>query len=167
MQWSKLKSQVEGLFADSVQGRVRLHSTRYRSMHDWEGRAWITLDGEEIVDMPNFDKWIYECRKRAEKLSGPDNDSYFWEDQAASQLQQESFFKHGDLGRAMFAYLHLSIDDILASENAIIRALGMLDRRVGKRRLPALAGSIDHPLVRLLYLFRCEAEGIKTLRLLG
>ena len=67
----------------------------------------------------------------------------------------------------MFAYLHLSIDDILASENVLIRAIGMLDRRLGKRRLPALAGSVNHPLVRLLYVFRCEAEGIKTLRLLG
>ena len=54
MQWSKLKSQVEGLFADRVQGRVRLHSTKYRRMHDQEGRAWITLDGEEILNMPNL-----------------------------------------------------------------------------------------------------------------
>lgn len=167
MQWSKLKSQVEGLFAESVQGRVRLHSTKYRRMHDQEGRAWITLDGEEILNMPHLFKWLHERRTRAEELAGPDNDSSFWEDQAASQLQQESFFQQGDLGTAMFAYLHLSIDDILASENPLIRAIGMLDRRVGKRRLPALAGSVNHPLVRLLYLFRCEAEGIQTLRLLG
>jgi hypothetical protein len=167
MQWSKLKSQVEELFADSVQGRVRLHSTKYRRMHDQEGRAWITLDGEEILNMPNLFEWLYQRRKRAEELAGPHNDPSFWEDQADLQLQQESFFRQGELGDAMFAYLHLSIDDILASENVLIRAIGMLDRRLGKRRLPALAGSVNHPLVRLLYVFRCEAEGIKTLRLLG
>lgn len=52
MQWSKLRTQVEDLFADCVRGRVRFHSTRYRRMHDQEGRAWITIDGQEIINMP-------------------------------------------------------------------------------------------------------------------
>ena len=38
----------------------------------------------------------------------------------------------------MESYLLLSIDDILASENVLIRAIGMLDRRLGKRRLRGL-----------------------------
>ncbi|NQT88950.1 hypothetical protein HQ560_19435, partial [bacterium] len=70
MKWSKLKSQVEGMFADSVRGRVRLHSTRYRKAHDQDGRAWITIDGREIVNMPHIFKWIHERNELEAKLAG-------------------------------------------------------------------------------------------------
>ncbi len=63
--------------------------------------------------------------------------------------------------RALWDSLSLSIDDMLHSENGIIRALAMLDRRLGKRRLLALDLPDDElPLVRTLYALRCEAEGI-------
>ena len=168
MQWSKLRSQVEDLFADSVKGRVRLHSTRYRKMHDQEGRAWITIDGEEIVNMPHIFKWLYERDRRAAELSGVEPSMQTWEDYASKwraaekELRQESVFWQGDLGDAMFGYLHTSIDDILTSENVLVRAIGMLDRRVGKRRLATFAENINHPLVGLLHTFRCDAEEMKT-----
>ena len=168
MQWSKLRSQVEDLFADSVKGRVRLHSTRYRKMHDQQGRAWITIDGEEIVNMPHIFKWLYERDRRAAELAGVEPGMQTWEDYASKwrnaekELRQESVFWQGDLGHAMFGYLQTSIDDILTSDDALVRAIGMLDRRVGKRRLATLAETIDHPLVALLHVFRCDAEGVKT-----
>jgi hypothetical protein len=59
MQWSKLKRNVESLFADSVRGRVGPPSTRYRTMHDHDGRAWITLDSQEIINMVHIWKWLY------------------------------------------------------------------------------------------------------------
>ena len=168
MQWSKLRSQVEDLFADSVKGRVRLHSTRYRRMHDQEGRAWITIDGEEIVNMPHIFEWLYQRNRRAAELTGVELSMNNWPDyapklrDAEKELHQESVFWQGDLGDAMFGYLHTSIDDILTSDDVLIRAIGMLDRRVGKRRLSTLAETIDHPLVRLLHVFRCDAEGMRT-----
>jgi len=168
MQWSKLRSQVEDLFADSVKGRVRLHSTRYRKMHDQEGRAWITIDGEEIVNMPHIFEWLYQRDRRAADLAGVELGMNNWQDyapklrDAEKELHQESVFWQGDLGDAMFGYLHSSIDDILTSDDVLIRAIGMLDRRVGKRRLSTLAETIDHPLVRLLHVFRCDAEGMRT-----
>jgi hypothetical protein len=42
-----------------------------------------------------------------------------------------------------------------------VRALAIIDRRVGKRRLRMLeVGPLEHPLVRQLYQLRCEAEGV-------
>lgn len=168
MQWSKLRSQVEDLFADSVKGRVRLHSTRYRKMHDQQGRAWITIDGEEIVNMTNLFKWLYQRDRRAAELAGVEPGGQTWEDYASKwcdaeqELRQESVFWQGDLGDAMFSYLQSSIDHIVSSDNILIRAIGMLDRRVGKRRLAILSETIDHPLVALLHTFRCDAEGMQT-----
>jgi hypothetical protein len=171
MQWSKLKRNIESLFADCVKGRVGLHSTRYRTMHDHDGRAWITLDGKEIVNMVHIWKWLSEVNKRAASLAGlPDMDSFdlylqghkydHKKQEAERELEDESFFTQSHLGGAMHEYQNLSIDNILASENHVIRAIGMLDRRLGKRRLKSIDIKSEHPLVKTTYLFRVQAEGI-------
>jgi hypothetical protein len=59
------------------------------------------------------------------------------------------------------AYPSLSIGEALESANFIHRALAMVDRRLGKRRLRSLGLRTDeHPLVLKLYEFRRVAEGI-------
>ena len=61
------------------------------------------------------------------------------------------------------AYLLLSVDDALQSGSPLIRALAVIDRRVGKRRLRSLEiGPEEHSLVYELYRLRCEAEGIPS-----
>jgi len=64
------------------------------------------------------------------------------------------------LGGAMHDYQSMSIDSILSSENHIIRAIGMLDRRFGKRRLKEFDISSEHYLVKSTYFFRAQAEGL-------
>ena len=165
MQWSKLKRNVEAFFADSVKGRVGLHSTRYRTMHDHDGRAWITLDGKEIINLVHIWKWLYEVKLRAASLAGESSirnrPSYIHlEPDAEKELETESFFTQSHLGGAMHNYQSMSIDNILKSENPVIRAIGMLDRRLGLRRLRKIEISSEHPLVQATYLFRCESEGL-------
>jgi len=166
MQWSKLKRNMESFFAESVKGRVGLHSTRYRTMHDHDGRAWITLDGKEIISMVHIWNWLYEVDKRAATMAGePDlrkRGNYLqYKEVAEKELGNESFFTQSHLGGAMHEYQSLSIAQILASENPVIRALGMLDRRLGIRRLRKTGKETMHPLVRATYLFRCQAEGVE------
>ena len=60
----------------------------------------------------------------------------------------------------LFNYLNQSIEEILASKSVLTRALGMFDRRLGKRRLRALDVSEDHPLVQKFHCLRREWEGI-------
>ena len=165
MQWSKLKRNVESFFADSVKGRIGLHSTRYRTMHDHDGRAWITLDGKEVINMVHIWKWLYELDKKAAALAGVNNlrerKKYeAFKKDAEKALEQDSFFMQSHLGGAMHDYQSMSIDNILSSENHIIRALGMLDRRFGKRRLKEFDVAFEHYLVKTTYFFRAQAEGI-------
>lgn len=167
MQWSKLKRNIETFFADSVKGRVGLHITRYRTMHDHDGRAWITLDGKEIINMVHIWKWLYEVDKRAALKAG-EPDLRKWQnfeeyrEETEKELENESFFTQSHLGGAMHEYQSLSAEEILTSENPIIRAIGMLDRRIGVRRLKKVDVKSEHPLVVATYVFRCEAEGIVT-----
>jgi hypothetical protein len=163
MNWSRLKSQVESRFSDKVKGRVELRSTRYRRAHDQDGRAWITIDKKEIINMSTVRAWglafwaAYHY-SRVEHPNDPDAGHRGW-DPAKENLHKQSIFWQTDLGQAMFDYLNLSMREILASDNILIRALGMLDARLGKRRALALDVENEHPLVRRLHAFRCEAEG--------
>jgi hypothetical protein len=120
MRWSKLKQTVESMFADEVRGRVELWTTRYSKAHDRFGRSWITVDGHEIVNMCNY-----------LKLHG-----------VAVDGRRERFvagiFAGYDLACAMREFLSLSIDASLTSKNPLIRALAVLDRRAGKKRLQAI-----------------------------
>jgi hypothetical protein len=51
MRGSAACSRFGALLAPAVAGHVRLYATRYRGSHDFEGRGWITWDGEQIASL--------------------------------------------------------------------------------------------------------------------
>jgi hypothetical protein len=57
MQWSKLKQSIEGKFADSIKGQVELFSTTYRKPNSNNGRGWITIGKNEIVNIATIKSW--------------------------------------------------------------------------------------------------------------
>jgi hypothetical protein len=68
----------------------------------------------------------------------------------------------GEFTRALVDYCDLSFDEAVASPYMLHRALAVLDRRLGKRRLKALVLSpAEHPLVRRLLALRLETEGVQ------
>lgn len=63
MMWSKLKQRVEARFADSLAGRVAVHTTHYRDRyHDEDGRTWITVDERDVANFPEQGTISYEWR---------------------------------------------------------------------------------------------------------
>ncbi len=174
MRWSKLKQLVEDRMADSLQRRVEVHSTWYRRLgHDHLGRTWITIDKHEVVNMCDLRYWnqyaplMSEIRaaNNATDYRDPAQRAQYYAayDQAEALMHQQGVYDRGDCNRLLASYLHLSVDDAFLSANVLIRALAMLDSRLGKRRLRTLQLSDDeHPLVRQFYALRCEAEGIEA-----
>ena len=65
-----------------------------------------------------------------------------------------------DFKRALFSSLTLSIDAMLASKDALLPALAVLDRRFDKRRLETFDPRGESELTRCLFAFRCAAEGL-------
>jgi len=65
-----------------------------------------------------------------------------------------------DFKRALFSSLTLSIDAMLASKDALLHALAVLDRRFDKRRLESFDPRGESELTRRLFAFRCVAEGL-------
>ena len=53
-------------------------------------------------------------------------------------------------------YCSLSIDDIIKSDIVLIRALGMIDRRLGKRRIASINVCEEHEMVKYFHRLRCQ-----------
>ena len=148
MRWSKLTSSLEALRVPALAKRVSIHQARYRYTREEVGRVWVTVDGREVA---SFDTSTY-MRRRAEL--GTD-------DRAREMLRRRGQYDDYEAIVDLEAYLSLPIDEALTSPSPLLRALAVIDRRVGKRRLRTLAvGPLEHPLVRQMYLLRCEAEGV-------
>lgn len=173
MQWSKTRKLFDARLADSLAGRLEIHVTRYGWTHDEDGRAWVTFDGQEVV---NFCFWTfhnryYQLAEEIRKISGteryrdlPRQDVDTAGSEAREILHQQGIFSEDEFLDALRDYLQLSVDDTLQSGNPLVRALAMLDRRLGKRRLQLLRlqGGVEHPVVRQFLGLRLQAEGMES-----
>ena len=174
MRWTKLKQQLESRFADKLRGRLELHTAHYRHAHDSDGRLWLTIDGREVASMCHFRasnaRWELAGELAAAqappgvggRVDAPTH-KRAW-DQALQLTRQQGVLNQDEAYRALEAYLDLTIEDAMSSDNVLIRALAMADARLGKRRLRALRLVPDnHPLVREVFALRCSAEQIELI----
>ena len=153
MKWSKLKSLVEQRFSKRLAGRISIYSTRYGNCTC--GRAWLTLDGEEIA---NFCTRAY-FKRRLRSERGLPSDTPAVDDSNVPFGYGE--FTRQDAYRACWAFLHdLSIDQAIADPDPLVQALAVLDSRIGKQRLSQLDATKMHPLVQELLRVRLVAEGL-------
>jgi hypothetical protein len=170
MKWSQLKKRIEDNFAVSVHGRVEVWSTRYRHAHDQEGEAWITFDGKRAISLATYSYEMEAGRVREEirTTSGcvdyrnPAHRTGYYSayDEADRIVNHEGFYPLWGFNKTLFAYLNLSIDDVLQSTDPLTKALGMVDRRFGKRRLREFDQAQESSLVKKMYEYRCTCEGI-------
>jgi hypothetical protein len=176
MQWSQLKSRAESFLAPSLAGRVKYYATQYRHSHDGEGRCWITVDGVQLVDMSTLRAWADQHRRAARARGLPEDIAWrawghipgapdYWHEWEKAEMDRKAagIYTEWDFRMALAEYLQLSIDEALTSDEALHRALAILDRRLGKRQFKRLAaGALSHPLVRAMYDLRAQAESWPT-----
>jgi hypothetical protein len=146
MRWSKLKSEIENRFCDSLQKRVSIYSTAYGNCTC--GHAWITLDKKIIA---NFCTRAYFNKN----MGNLDNGKYDYLKNTYGELSRQ------DIYESCWSYVHdLSIEDVLKSEDALIQTLSVIDKRVGKRRLKQLEVELMHPLAKFLLEERLKVENL-------
>ncbi len=174
MKWSKLKTAIEGLLADSMQGRLQLHSARYSTdVASMMARAWITWDKQELFNISTA-AWLRDYRDLVHQLRVINQCTDFTDpnqraaydtasEEAKAILRARGIYSREEFFAALEAYLTISIEEALHSSNTIIKAIAMTDRRLGKRRLQKIAADeIESSLIRRLYQLRCEVEGIQA-----
>ena len=153
MQWSRLKKMIEDRICDSLRGSIDLHATSYRDGYDVTGRYWIVVDGERVFSAytARGSRQYWETSSGAIDL-GADAEGSMVARERPDLAGSDAHHRFTD---ALERYLSLSIDDALDDPDEVIRALAMIDRRLGTRRLRSLRISDDeHPLVRYMYELR-------------
>jgi hypothetical protein len=153
MQWSKLKKMIEERICDSLKDAVDLHATSYRDTYNVTGRYWITVDGERVFS-------AYTARDSGAYWETASSGAIDLGDETTDGVARErpelsGRDAHHRFTETLERYLSLSIDDALSDPNELIRALAMIDRRLGTRRLRSMEIADDeHPLVRYMYELR-------------
>ena len=165
--WSGTRKKLEtDYLCPALRGRVRYFATTYRESHDREGRAAILVDGEELLKS-NYFTYSRVLWERARDYR--DEQGLNWREaylKADKTVLNDGLFDQRDFYMAFQRFDNQSIEVSLTDANPIVRVFALLDRRLGKRRLAALADVMETELdwVRPFYRLRMEAEGLKLLR---
>lgn len=147
---------------NSLKGRVRYFTTRYRKAHDEYGRVCVLVDNIEIISMP----FPIEDRRYEEvnKLKQTANDKCYAEllSEVSNEHAAQGLYYPGDFGSALNDFLSNDIIDSLQSDNWLIRMLAILDRRVGKRTLIKIKPTIVNlpEWLQYFYNLRLKSENI-------
>lgn len=168
-QWSKVKKRLDSFKCDSLKERLQFTVTNYRRAHDQLGRAFITVDKKEVINMCTItsetalNRRTYEI-KREKHIPYTDwsQESVIW-DEAHEWVLDEGIFAQYDFFDAVEEYFLLPIEESLKSNNMLIKIFALVDRRVGKRALEKMKQSIlcEKEIVQFFYTLRCKAEGIR------
>jgi hypothetical protein len=164
MKWSKLKKEIEGRFAKSIQGRVEISSTRYTEASHSMSRGWVTFDGREIANFSTSDsvnRYGVYYNELIDSICASHAPVQPYE-RTPDQLVEKGEFSRFDFHEACWLYLKLSIDQALRHKNPVINCFAILDHRLGKRRLIQMDSSTLHPLVRAAFQIRLSVEGLRT-----
>jgi hypothetical protein len=182
LQWSKTKSILESFLCDKLKGRIQIYATIYRKFHDGPSRVWITFDKKEILSASDtkyqiVQEKLYQQIRDERRLKGIPYSpvpGVMFNSAEREALMEASYeaevilinqnnFESYHLFAPFMRYGSLSIDEAINSENVIIRAFSMLDRRLGKRKLKELNFTENtHPIIVKFYNIRCSVEGIRS-----
>ena len=169
--WSGIKKKLENDYlADSLKGRISYFATSYSYAPDHIGRASIKLDGVEILksDYYKLQKLQWESYQELTAAAEEDQENSeidsnaIWK-QSWLEATEKGGFDNQIFYTAFEEFDNQSIEKSLESNNALVRILAVLDRRVGKRRLQDLAGiwKNEPEWIRLFLNLRLDAENMR------
>lgn len=149
MRWSKLRSLILERFAEPLQGRLDIHSTRYGNCSC--GHAWLTLDGEVIANFCTRAHWIAHGHESGTPAGNP---MYRHQLTVFGERSRQQVYE------VLWDFVHtIPIENALASDDMLMQALAIVDARVGKRPLAQLHPEGLHPLCAYLLLVRTGRTG--------
>src|SRR6185312_16019672 len=133
MQWSALRAKVRDLICPELGRRIDFHVTSCRGSHDEAEKAWITIDGERLLTCSWYQhQWYGWPRDEKGRLDHPGPFP------SGDRRAADGIFLPQALGTSLREYLDMPIHHALVSPNPFIKALSIIDRRVGRRTLEAI-----------------------------
>jgi hypothetical protein len=185
MAWSKLKQSLESFLHPALQGRVEYRATSYRYLHDKAGQCYIEVDKKNVLSMSDPTTFIRWYQSELEVKNDPelqipiteeeiqavrlDNKGAIPEDRlkviarsrkiaqhAKELMTAQSVLSKSDFVVVANQFLTTPIEESLESDHILLNILALVDRRVGKKRVVQMAGSmkVKHPSVQFFYEMR-------------
>ena len=158
MKWSKLRKELKERLADNLKDRFDYHLTTYKNSTGYLGRAWITWDGKEILNFSNQDTW-----NNFQSYSNELAETHYIShkgiktiERTEGKIMEKGEFSKYDFAENAFLYLNLNVQEAIKRDNPILKALAVVDKRIGKRTLIELNKSENHPMIKHLIELRNE-----------
>jgi hypothetical protein len=168
MQWSKLKARVKSFICPELRDVIDFHVTQYRKAHSWISESWVTVNGRKVFGCGSR-TYFMEYNRELDNMLRENPPAPIWPQKGyeltgqrlAAALMAKEVHEPQHMGKAMRAYLDLPINEALESDNPFIKALAIVDRRVGKRTVEKLEiDNSEHALVRMFHELRCASTHI-------
>lgn len=189
--WKYIKKLLEEDFlCEKLRGHITYDLTNYRPAEWYQqhflmkcddrtlmesAQRWFSVDKRYLKGMPNASRISARIVERGyDKYDGDSTklseDMRYWlgvymkEEIETHIAHREGIYGVEEIVDAIGEYLHNDIEESLQSGEYFIRALAIVDRRCGRRRLMRYAKQAisldDPPWLRRICRLRFEAEGI-------
>jgi hypothetical protein len=157
MQWSKLRSHLRSFVAPELRKRFDFHLINYRKLSELANEFLITVDGQKVFSASTTRHNIeqYQLSRWTGLITyGTGEDARKAED----IFTKREIHAPPDITSSIRTFFDLDPRISLSSSDPILRALAIIDRRVGRRTLKDLELAKDeHSLVKTLYTLRMES----------
>lgn len=176
MRWTKLKQLAEDLLCEKLQGRIHYHVVVHRKSHDQTATFRVTLDGNEVFrasDIP----FARQANERGRELQEERKiDPYKWDEDwktfwesdelkrlhaayndAEDEVKAAGQYPAWEAVPLLFDYVQMPVEEAVVHGHPFIRAVAVLDRRVGKRTLEQLDITNEANVIKLFYSIRTES----------
>ena len=157
MQWSKIRARLVELLVPDLRSRIGFHLTNYREHSGHAHELWITVDKQRVFSASYCNNMIEENvlqRRTGMRVWGDDREAKL----ATDILTKREVHDPADIVSSFRTYLDLDPQIAITSSDVVLRALAVVDRRIGKKTLRALdIGKNEHSLVRAFYSLRMKS----------
>jgi len=167
LSWSAMRKVLEQEnICDSLKGRIQYFVTRYKKSHDEECRVAIRLDGKEIFKSSFFDWNIKRDAVIESNIILKEQTTSYWDywDKIHLETSNQSGLTRHCFYNAFHEYHNQSIEKSLVSSDPVVKLFAIMDKRVGKRRLPIIFSEVQTQpqWLQVFFKLRLEADGIIT-----
>jgi len=185
MSWSKVKQQLESFLSSALYGRVEYRATGYRYLPDKAGICYIAVDKKNVFNMSDTTssiRWyqteqeirndpdiqipinqdeIDAVRKETKGVVPEDRLKVIARSRKLSEHAKALFSAQSSLSKSNFTvaankFLSTPIEESLESNDILLNIFALVDRRVGKKRIVNMTGTMKgkHPVVQYFYELR-------------
>lgn len=152
MRWSKIRKNIQENICDELQKVIDVQMTGYHAAHDGVWEAYVTVNKKKIYGVGHY-KWL----TKSEEVP---YDGYY-----AIQITDPVALKNakvwtldtGYISKNLWEYRNYKFEDLLQTNNPILRAFMIVDKRLGKRKFAEIEIQEDESeLVKIFYDLRKE-----------